>query len=71
VALEIHETSGAALAIAKLSFATDGDSVRGIADHGMQALAMSYQTAESQGWSEGISANAQPETSRYASMSSR
>ncbi|MEP1215883.1 MAG: enoyl-CoA hydratase-related protein [Marinobacter sp.] len=50
---EILEKSPTALAIAKRSFNQDSDSIRGIGNLGFEALALYYQTDESQ---EGVNA---------------
>jgi len=50
---EILEKSPTALAIAKRSFNQDSDAIRGIGNLGFEALALYYQTAESQ---EGVKA---------------
>ncbi|MDQ9021279.1 enoyl-CoA hydratase-related protein [Acinetobacter sichuanensis] len=50
---ELMEKSPTALAIAKKSFNADSDSIRGISAMGMQALALYYDSAESQ---EGVKA---------------
>jgi 2-ketocyclohexanecarboxyl-CoA hydrolase len=44
---ELMERSPTALAIAKRSFNADSDNIRGIANAGLQALALYYQTDES------------------------
>ena len=44
---ELMERSPTALAIAKRSFNADTDNIRGIANAGLQALALYYQTDES------------------------
>ncbi|OWU83131.1 dihydroxynaphthoic acid synthetase [Oceanicola sp. 22II-s10i] len=45
---ELMERSPTAIAIAKRSFNSDSDNIRGISNSGMETLALFYQTAESQ-----------------------
>jgi 2-ketocyclohexanecarboxyl-CoA hydrolase len=59
---ELLEKSPTALAIAKRSFNADTEHIRGIASQGMQALALYYETAESQ---EGVAAFKEKRAPRF------
>ena len=58
---ELMEKSPTALAIAKRSFNADSDNIRGIGIAGLEALAMFYQTPESQDGSNAVREKRKPD----------
>jgi 2-ketocyclohexanecarboxyl-CoA hydrolase len=65
-AAEIVEKSPTAIAIAKRSFNADTAGIIGIADMGMQALSMYYQTDESKEGVKALKEKRKPEFRKHA-----